>query len=156
IYQKSDKQFFRFSVSYSNVRILNTVPNVLEYLPNSPKLLILAKYGCKLGNNFSAGLELKYTSRTLPDNYKILSVIGDSWARRVDRGIFEIPRSIKPFLLANLTLKYYFDDKNYMTLYIYNLFNEKYYYPISLINSRPIYSYPGFRRSIYLGINYTF
>ncbi|MGC8815815.1 MAG: TonB-dependent receptor plug domain-containing protein [bacterium] len=129
--QNNNKNLIRFSISYSNARIKS---NLFEFLPNSPKLLILFKYGFNLNDNLLIGFETKYTSNVISENNI----------------------KIKDYLLSNLTISYYLSKNNYFTINIENLFNTKYYNAISYPNNYPIYSFPSKKRNIYLGINYSF
>lgn len=129
--QNNNKNLIRFSISYSNARIKSSL---FEFLPNSPKLLILFKYGFNLNDNILVGFETKYTSSALTENNI----------------------KIKDYILSNLTVSYYLSKDNYLILNIENLFNTKYYNIISYPNNFPIYSYPSKKRNIYLGINYSF
>jgi len=151
VYQVDDKSFFRFSTSYSNVRILNPIPTIFEYMPNSPKLITLIKYGYKFKNNLSLALEVKYTSDTLIDDTRRLITTGLT-------PLFPVPDNfkIKPYVLSNLTINYFIDKNSYITLYINNLLNQKYYYPISYSINAPVTKYPAYKRNIYLGITYNF
>jgi len=156
VYQFSYRKFIRFSASYSNVRVTKGIPGIFEYLPNSPKLLLLAKYGQNITNNLSVAFELKYTSDVLVDDYRRL-INSDGWAWLVSQGVFPEPeKKIKSYWLANLTLRYYIDQNKYFTLYVNNLFNTKYDYPLSIDLSRPMTRYPGYKRSIFLGLNWSF
>lgn len=129
--QNNNKNLIRFSISYSNARIKSSL---FEFLPNSPKLLILFKYGFNLNDNILVGFETKYTSSALTENNI----------------------KIKDYILSNLTVSYYLSKDNCLILNIENLFNTKYYNIISYPNNFPIYSYPSKKRNIYLGINYSF
>jgi outer membrane receptor protein involved in Fe transport len=153
VYQVDDKSFFRFSASYSNVRISNFVQSLgnLEYMPNSPKLITLVKYGYKFKNNLSIALEAKYTSQTLIDDPRRLITTGFV-------PLFPVPDTfkIKPYVLANLTVNYFIDKNSYITLYVNNLFNENFYYPVSYSLNAPVTKYPGYKRNLYLGITYSF
>ncbi|GEM_PF-1624962 len=150
VYQIDDKSFFRFSTSYSNVRITNPIPGIFEYMPNSPKLLALVKYGYKFKNNLSVALEVKYTSETLIDDVRRLIQAASL--------SYPIPSDfkVKPYTIANLTVNYFIDKNSYITFYVNNLFNEKYYYPLSYSANAPVTKYPGYKRNFYIGINYTF
>ncbi len=151
VYQLGDKSFFRFSTSYSNVSIINPIPNIFEYMPNSPKLIALLKYGYKFKNNLSLALETKYTSETLIDDPRRLITSGAT-------PLFPVPDNfkIKPYMITNLTINYFIDKNSYVTLYVNNLFDQKYYYPISYSLNAPVIKYPGYNRNFYIGLSYTF
>jgi outer membrane cobalamin receptor len=129
--QYNNKNLVRFSVSYNNAKIKS---DLFNFLPNSPKLLALFKYGFNLNDNILIGFETKYTSSVISENNI----------------------KIKDYLLSNLTISYYLSKDNYFFINIENIFNTKYYNVISYANNFPIYSYPSKKRNIYLGVNYTF
>ena len=129
--QYNNKNLIRFSVSYSNAKIK---ADSFNFLPNSPKLLALFKYGYNLKDNVQIGFETKYTSSVISENNI----------------------KIKDYLLSNLTISYYLSKDNYFFINIENIFNTKYYNVISYANNFPIYSYPSKKRNMYLGVNYTF
>ena len=99
----------------------------------------------------SIALETKYTSQTLIDDARRLIATGYA-------PLFPVPDNfkIKPYLLANLTVNYFIDKNSYITLYVNNLFNEKFYYPVSYSLNAPVTKYPGHKRNLYLGITYNF
>jgi len=129
--QYNNKNLVRFSVSYNNAKIKS---DLFNFLPNSPKLLALFKYGFNLNDNILIGFETKYTSSVISENNI----------------------KIKDYLLSNLTISYYLSKDNYFFINIENILNTKYYNVISYANNFPIYSYPSKKRNIYLGLNYTF
>jgi outer membrane receptor protein involved in Fe transport len=120
-------------------------------MPNSPKLITLVKYGYKFKNNLIIALEAKYTSQTLIDDPLRLITTGFV-------PLFSVPDTfkIKPYVLANLTVNYFIDKNSYITLYVNNLFNEKFYYPVSYSLNASVTKYPGYKRNLYLGITYNF
>ncbi len=129
--QFNNKNLIRFSLSYSDARIKS---NLFEFLPNSPKLLVLFKYGFNLNDNILVGFETKYTSNVISENNI----------------------KIKDYILSNLNVSYYLSKNNYFIVNIENLFNTKSYNVISYPNNFPVYSYPLKKRNIYLGVNYSF
>jgi len=129
-----DREFIRVSYSYSNARFIKTSPNTdLSFLSNSPKNLFLIKYAKRLNQNLWVSIENKWTS----------SVLDDYGNRLPD------------FIITNLNFVYDLNERMNLGLTIYNLFDVKAKYAISLSNNNPVSFYPVDPRTVFIRLNYS-
>ncbi|MCS7165431.1 MAG: TonB-dependent receptor [Candidatus Calescibacterium sp.] len=122
-----DREFIRISYSYANARSIN----YFSFLSNSPKHLLLLKYGKRIAENLWFSVENKWTSSVFDDYGNI----------------------VKGFNITNINLIYEFRNGGKIGLTMYNVFDIKANYVVSLSNNYPVSLYPVKQRTIYLNFD---